>query len=337
MPSFRLALLLLGLLVLFALVDEIPYLRSSYYKVTKNPRLRMLTDKGRTGEYMIWRRLRGMEKDGAKFLFNLYLPKEKGGTTEIDVLLLAPQGVFVFESKNYSGWIFGNEKSRYWTQTLPAGRNRSHKERFLNPIFQNALHIRCLKALIGVEEAFHSVIVFSDRCELKRLEADMSGAVQIVRLENLPNVVCGIDWGSPLSPDRIGALYEKLLPYTRVSKDVKEKHVAEIRNQLKAASGEDPVPAETVQSAKPRDLGTQLETRVQPQPAPAAATAAAPTPEKAVCPRCGGNLVLRTARRGSGAGTRFYGCANYPKCRYTRSIGPAGESAPRPADAPSSR
>ena len=306
MPSLRLVLLLLGLLVLLCLIREIPYLRSSYYKVTKNPRMRVLSDKGRTGEYLIWRKLRGMEKDGAKFLFNLYLPKEKGGTTEIDVLLLAPQGVFVFESKNYSGWIFGNEKSRYWTQTLPAGRNKSHKEHFLNPIFQNALHIRCLKALIGGEEAIHSVIVFSDRCELKRLEADMSGAVQIVRLENLPNVVSGIDWGSPLSADRIGELYEKLLPFTRVSEDVKEKHVAEIRKQLEAASGQDPVPAEIAEHAKPREPETQQEKQPQPQPemqpppAPTAATAAPTPPETAVCPRCGGNLVLRTARRKRG-------------------------------------
>ena len=30
------------------------------------------------------------------------------------------------------------------------------------------------------------------------------------------------------------------------------------------------------------------------------------------CPRCGGNLVLRNGKYG-----RFYGCSNYPKCKYT--------------------
>jgi restriction system protein len=33
------------------------------------------------------------------------------------------------------------------------------------------------------------------------------------------------------------------------------------------------------------------------------------------CPECGGKLVERKGRRG-----RFYGCSNYPKCRYTRDI-----------------
>jgi len=38
------------------------------------------------------------------------------------------------------------------------------------------------------------------------------------------------------------------------------------------------------------------------------------------CPRCGANLVVRTAKKGENAGNQFYGCSNYPKCNYTRSI-----------------
>ena len=39
-----------------------------------------------------------------------------------------------------------------------------------------------------------------------------------------------------------------------------------------------------------------------------------------VCPRCKSKLVLRTAKSGANAGKRFYGCSNFPKCRYTRDI-----------------
>ena len=38
------------------------------------------------------------------------------------------------------------------------------------------------------------------------------------------------------------------------------------------------------------------------------------------CPRCNGNLVLRTATRGANAGDQFYGCSNYPKCKYIQNI-----------------
>lgn len=35
------------------------------------------------------------------------------------------------------------------------------------------------------------------------------------------------------------------------------------------------------------------------------------------CPRCDGELVLREARRGEQAGSKFWGCSHYPKCRHT--------------------
>lgn len=38
--------------------------------------------------------------------------------------------------------------------------------------------------------------------------------------------------------------------------------------------------------------------------------------DERVCPRCGSALVLRSARRGPKAGTSFYGCSAYPKCRF---------------------
>jgi len=39
------------------------------------------------------------------------------------------------------------------------------------------------------------------------------------------------------------------------------------------------------------------------------------------CPKCGGALRVRTARRGSQAGSQFLGCANYPKCKFTKPVG----------------
>lgn len=40
--------------------------------------------------------------------------------------------------------------------------------------------------------------------------------------------------------------------------------------------------------------------------------------EELICPECGGKLVLRTAKRGANIGSQFYGCSNYPKCKFTR-------------------
>ena len=42
-----------------------------------------------------------------------------------------------------------------------------------------------------------------------------------------------------------------------------------------------------------------------------------------VCPTCGGAMALRTARKGAQAGSQFWGCCAYPKCRGTRPVEPA--------------
>jgi len=50
--------------------------------------------------------------------------------------------------------------------------------------------------------------------------------------------------------------------------------------------------------------------------------------EAPACPACGEGMVLRTARKGSRAGSQFWGCAGYPRCTGTR---PFTEPAPAPA------
>jgi restriction system protein len=62
-----------------------------------------------------------------------------------------------------------------------------------------------------------------------------------------------------------------------------------------------------VQSVQIRPAGTKPET------AEAPSQAAAPA-----CPECGIPMVLRTARRGSNAGSQFWGCSAYPACKGTR-------------------
>ena len=81
---------------------------------------------GRHGEKLTEQELKFVKLFGrkGKILRNVYLPKDNGETSEIDVLYITQKGIFVFESKNYSGWIFGDEKGQYWTlraKTIPGG------------------------------------------------------------------------------------------------------------------------------------------------------------------------------------------------------------------------
>lgn len=84
---------------------------------------------GQYGEYLTEYALLSRSMEGYYVVLkNLYLPM-KGKTTEIDLLMIHEKGIFVFESKNYSGWIFGSEDQLKWTQCFKSGQ----REHFYNP------------------------------------------------------------------------------------------------------------------------------------------------------------------------------------------------------------
>lgn len=70
-----------------------------------------------------------------------------------------------------------------------------------------------------------------------------------------------------------------------------------------------------------RGAQTRTTTRPSPPPMPAPRVSPPPVPPPE-CPLCGSRMVERTARRGTNAGTKFWGCPTYPKCRGVRDRGP---------------
>ncbi|KKP40246.1 MAG: NERD domain-containing protein [Candidatus Peregrinibacteria bacterium GW2011_GWC2_33_13] len=205
------------------------YKKSAYYQITKNPYLSVKKDLGKYGEYLTYKCLRHFENNGGKFLFNIYIPKENNETTEIDVLLICSKGLFVFESKNYSGWIFGNETQKNWTQII-----YDDKYSFYNPIMQNTSHIKHLKNLVGKNVPMRSIIVFSDRCTLKDITIKSDGISVINRYKLKPVVmkICNQIQTDLLTETEIYDIYNKLYIYTQVSYEVKSQHIEKIRKTI---------------------------------------------------------------------------------------------------------
>lgn len=235
---------------------------------------------GRQGETGVSRKLAWSNFFGRRGLLlrNVYIPKQNGGTTEIDLLYITEKGIIVIESKNYSGYIFGSEDSTNWTVTLYAGkdfwgRKKVEKHKFYNPIQQNASHVKQLFRFLNETLPVYSVIVFSDRCSLMDVTWRAPNTF-VCKKHELNGIIARI-WGqnsSCLSDDRVQRIYTRLLPLTNAGAEVKQQHVADIQKQMET------------------------------------------------CPVCGGHLILRTAKRGNNAGGQFYGCSNYPRCKFTRSI-----------------
>jgi len=85
------------------------------------------------------------------------------GTTQIDHILVSQFGVFVIETKNLKGWIFGSPQSDKWTQNI-----YGKKFPFQNPIKQNFRHTKCLSEHLRLNHKFfHPVIFFAAECEFK--------------------------------------------------------------------------------------------------------------------------------------------------------------------------
>lgn len=85
------------------------------------------------------------------------------GTTQIDHVIVSPFGVFVIETKNMKGWIYGSERDAQWTQAI-----YGHKQKFQNPLRQNHKHTQALVELLDVPpHTVHSVIAFVGEAKIK--------------------------------------------------------------------------------------------------------------------------------------------------------------------------
>lgn len=191
--------------------------------------LKVRFDLGLYGEYLTFKKLSRV--NGYKrILVNTYIPKSNGETTELDVIMIHEAGIFVIESKNYSGWIFGDEKNQYWTQSLKGGQ----KNKFFNPVLQNQSHIRHLSEFLQNHDVknYFSVIVFSNRCELKKVKLNPEIA-KVLKRPNLNNYVTKkIRFaGSELTREKVNEIYEHLKPYSNVSSKIKMEHINRIKKR----------------------------------------------------------------------------------------------------------
>lgn len=212
---------------IFVFPKYVKYKNSLYRSASGNSFFKTAFNKGNYGEFLTYYSLEKMEGKH-KLLTNLYIPKKDGNTTEIDLVMISESGIFVFESKNFSGWIFGNERSKKWTQTFP----NKKKFQFFNPIWQNNTHINALKNLMKLDNdnLYKSYIIFSERCTLKKITVQSKNVKVIKRNRLVCNIKSDVE-DSPkrLSQVQIESIYKVLREYTLTEDQIKRAHVAAIK------------------------------------------------------------------------------------------------------------
>lgn len=186
----------------------------------------------------------------------LFLSENK--TVQIDHILINKQGIFVIETKNYGGRIYGNDGQLEWTQVF--GKK---KIKFYNPVKQNATHIYHLNKILPKKVPIHSVVVFA-----KNNTAYVTSN-NVVGISSLTEYLAKYR-ATVLSNDEIDDMYDFFIDL-KANTDVSAlEHY------------------ESVDSVR-KNIGSNI------------------------CPRCNGNLILKSGRYGE-----FYGCVNYPDCTFTK-------------------
>ncbi len=221
--------------------------------------------KGFIGESKVAIQLSRLRDDEYTVLNNVLIRTGRG-SSQIDHVVISIYGIFVIETKNYSGWIHGNEKSEYWTQSI-----YKKKTKFRNPIKQNWAHIYALKEVLSniKQVTYHPIVVFAGSAELKNI---VSG-IPVIYDHQLFRTIMDKKVTPVLTTEQMKNITDKLQLVNIQDKEIKKEHVYQVRN-----------------NAYERKQKERL----------------------LICPRCGGNLVARDGQYG-----KFYGCSNYPKCRYT--------------------
>lgn len=223
--------------------------------------------KGFVGEFTVNTRLHFLG-DNYIVMKDLILHNSNGYTSQIDHIVISEYGIFVIETKNYKGWIFGNEKSDNWTQVI-----YNEKHYFRNPIKQNYSHICALKNILSdfPKIEYYPIIVFSKNATLKRIES----SIPVIYSNQLNNIIKNYTCKKCLTIYEINAIKLKLESSEVTNSFAKKEHVKNIRKVV------------VEKEYKKRNL---------------------------ICPRCNGELILRNGKNG-----KFYGCSNFPKCRFTMS------------------
>jgi len=230
---FDMGTLVLCFLIIYAIIIISKYRRfnnSSYKSASGNGFFKTIFDKGNYGEFLTFAYLEKLDGKN-KLMTNLYIPKSDGTTTELDLMMISQTGIYVFESKNYSGWIFGNEKDKNWTQML----QNKQKNRFFNPIWQNNGHINALKRAIEIDDSslYKSYIIFSERCELKKITVASPNIKVLKRNVLIRTIKEDINTSEKrLTDQEIDKLFLKLQKYACVDELVKKAHIENIQKKL---------------------------------------------------------------------------------------------------------
>lgn len=137
------------------------------------------------GEARVSRELRAAFSSPDYHLLNHVTVHLTDGTTQIDHILVSRFGIFVIETKDYTGWIFASANQRTWMQVI-----YKQKFRFQNPLLQNYRHVCAVREVLDFlpPDSIRSAVVFTGDAEFKTEVPngvyDLRGLIDLIRQQH---------------------------------------------------------------------------------------------------------------------------------------------------------
>lgn len=219
-----LTMIKLSFRIILFIYDVITIYTSKYRVKSGNGFFKTYFNKGNYGEFILYRKI--VKKFGNENVYtNVYLNNVNTDYTEIDVIALSEHGIYVFEMKNYSGYIYGSENDEYWTQVL----NRFSKHKFYNPLRQNFAHTKAIEKYLELKEnEIIPVVVFSNHSKFSKLDVSMDK--NIIKIKD---VIRFINYNFKnneviISENSIKDFSVKLIDRSNMSQEIKNIHIEQV-------------------------------------------------------------------------------------------------------------
>lgn len=176
---------------------------------------------GKIGEEKVALVLDTLPHSSYKTINNLLI-NQNGYSSQIDHVVISEYGIFVIETKNYKGWIYGGNNSEYWTQNI-----FGNKYRLRNPIIQNQGHVRALNRILKLApDVYVPIVAFSWNAQLKSQFADC-----VVYINQVPKLIKSYN-KKCLSLETVEWVYNTLLASNSDSRQDRKQHVMNVKNNI---------------------------------------------------------------------------------------------------------
>jgi hypothetical protein len=265
--------------------------------------------KGRIGESRV-RKVLSHLNSHSYTVFNNVLLKVNDQTSQIDHVVISEYGVFVLETKNYSGWIAGKEFDKSWTR-ISRGQIKS---KMINPVRQNWGHVQTLKEIFSEfpQVNYISIVVFNEGVKL-----NVTSKSDVIHIQHLLKVMEQHSTEKNIDEELKNNLISTLKNQNINSAKAQAEHVRQIKAEhSEYGSTVTKLAAKPAQSAPATNAEGKFASQEE---KPCQETKMS---EAILCPKCGVPMVRRKAVRGKNAGNEFYGCPNYPHCHEIINIAP---------------